>query len=181
MTKDLEETLAELGPCYREVVDRLTDAYRPLNETNLSVLRLPTSTSTSLSSRGHLFRWTAAYLVAASLLVFLGLGVLFRHDLTAARDRAGVSDAKMVYTVAYAADASALQAIVASQRADGSWSNDFITRQNAAALRGATDATSLVAYKRALRYLRSRGLEPLTDAELKARSDRAARVLSGNC
>jgi len=181
MTRDLEETLAELGPGYRTVVDRLTDAYRPLNGTNPSVLRLPTSTSTTLSSRGHLFRRTAAYLVAASLVVFLGLAVLFRLDSPRIERRSGVFDAKRVYTVAYAADESALRAIVASQRSDGSWSNDFITRQNAAALRNATDAASLVAYKRAVRYLRSRGLEPLTDGELKSRGDRAARVLSGNC
>lgn len=172
MTKDLEDTLAELGPGYREVVDRLTDACRA-SAFHLSPLPTP--------SRGHVFRWTVGFLVAASLLILLGFGVFFRLGASQVRPAVGVSEAKFVYTVAYAPDATALRSIVASQRADGSWSNDFLTRQNAAALRGATDAAALVAYKRALRYLRSRGLVPLTDAELKARGDRAARVLAENC
>jgi len=125
------------------------------------------------SKRGALAGWSAAYLVAASLLVFLGLGVLFREPTVR-----GTSDSRMVYTVAYAPDETALASILASQRPDGSWDNDFITRQNAAALRNAPDANMHIAYKKAVRYLKSRGLRPLSDDELKARGDEAARVLA---
>ncbi|MBQ6137808.1 MAG: hypothetical protein IJI73_10615, partial [Kiritimatiellae bacterium] len=69
-------------------------------------------------------------------------------------------------------------AILASQRADGSWTNDFITRQNAAALRRGESAAAKVAYRRAVRYLRSRGLSPLSDEELRDRGESAARVLA---
>ena len=85
-----------------------------------------------------------------------------------------------VYTIAYAPTDEALEAIVASQRADGSWSNDFITRQNAAALRASCDERMRIAYCRAVRYLRSRGLSPLTDDELKVRGKYAAKVLAGS-
>ena len=46
--------------------------------------------------------------------------------------------------------------------------------QNAAALRKAGDAASQIAYKRAVRYLRTKGLDPISDLELEQRS---ARVL----
>lgn len=153
MTRDLEETLAELGPGYREVVDRLTSVGRP----------------SGVSAH--------VWLVAASLAVVLALGAVLLLDRSEAPQRVCRADAPAVYTVAYAGDETSLRAIVASQRADGSWSNDFITRQNAAALRGAQELSALVAYKRALRYLRSRGLEPLTDGELKARAARFCAII----
>ena len=44
--------------------------------------------------------------------------------------------------------------------------------QNAAALRKANDEASQIAYKRAVRYLRTKGLGPISDAELQERSDK---------
>ena len=71
--------------------------------------------------------------------------------------------------------AATVAAIVRTQHADGSWDNDFLTRQNAAALRAASGDAPRIAYRRAVRYLRAKGLTPLSDAELRARGDRAAR------
>ncbi|MBR1921790.1 MAG: hypothetical protein IJ829_07315, partial [Kiritimatiellae bacterium] len=84
-----------------------------------------------------------------------------------------------VYTIAYAPTEEALEELVASQRADGSWGNDFLTRQNAAALRSSPDARMQIAYRRAVRYLRTKGLAPLSDGELKSRGEYAAKFLAG--
>lgn len=167
MTKDLENTLTELGSGYREVVDRLRSAYRS---------PLPFSFPEAKENRprpGRIAGWSVGYLVAASFLVFLGIGVAFRSSQV----RCWPPESCAVYTVAYAPNAAALAVIVNSQRADGSWSNDFLTQQNAAALRGAEGVSERIAYKKAIRYLRSKGLRPLSDEELKARGDAAARIL----
>ncbi len=156
MNADLELTLEELGPAYREVVARLRSS-REL-EMSPSPSRI----------------WVrAGYLVAASFFAAIALSVLLQ-DVPAPR-RVHVSD---VYTVAYAPTEEALEVIVASQRADGSWSNDFLTRQNAAALRASDDSRMRIAYRRAVRYLRMKGLEPLTDAELRERVEFAAKTLA---
>ena len=156
MSRDLERQLDEMGPAYREVVGRLRAAYAPRARTAFS--------------GGDAFRRVrgAARLIAASLLVVAGAGVLFRD-----RPAPTEGSVRNAYTLAYLADDSAVEEIVRSQNPDGSWANDFLTRQNAAVLRGRP--STRVAYKRAVRYLRVRGLCPLSDAELKSRVDRAAR------
>lgn len=168
MTKDLEETLAELGPGYREVVDRLQAAYRAPE-----AFALP-KVAAERPRSGRITGWSVGYLIAASFLVFLGIGIAFRPSHT----RQWSSAPCVVYTVAYAPNEAALAAIVNSQRADGSWSNDFLTQQNAAALRGADGFAEQIAYKKAVRYLRSKGLRPLSDEELKVRGDAAARMFA---
>ena len=162
MTRDLEETLAGLGPGYREVVERVRAAYEP-----------PRGQRAAAAPRGVASGWGVAYLVAASLLVFVGLSVMFREPTAR-----GSSEAKLAYTVAYAGDGPSLERIAASQRGDGSWANDFMTQQNAAALRGAEGEGMRIAYKKAVRYLRSKGLRPLSDEELKRRGDLAAKRLA---
>ena len=165
MNGDLESTLNELGPEYRDVVARLKTA----REVEPSGTRDCSFPRTEWKRR-------VGYLVAASLPVALGLSIFMQDAANAPREPyAGVK----VYTVAYAPTEEALEVIVASQRADGSWSNDFITRQNAAALRASDDARMKIAYRRAVRYLRSKGLSPLTDDELKVRGEYAAKVLAG--
>lgn len=160
MTKDLENTLKELGPEYRSVVDRL---HAPFSEADVA----RPATRPRFSAR--------PYLLAASLLLVLGLAVWNLPSLTSGsaclvpRD----SPAPRVYTVAYASDEFALQAILESQQSDGSWSNDYVTMQNAAALRKAHDEASRIAYKRAVRYLRTKGLDPISDTELERRTARA--------
>ena len=165
MNGDLESTLNELGPEYRAVVARLRSA-REIEPSCPRAFSFP-----------HTEWWRrAGYLVAASLAVALGLSIFMQDAANAPREP--YAGAK-VYTVAYAPTEEALEVIVASQRADGSWSNDFITRQNAAALRVSDDARMKIAYRRAVRYLRSKGLSPLTDDELKVRGEYAAKVLAG--
>lgn len=165
MNGDLESTLNELGPEYRDIVARLKSA------------REVESSGTRAFSFTHTVWWhRAGYLVAASLAVALGLSIFMQDAANAPREP--YAGAK-VYTVAYAPTEEALEVIVASQRADGSWTNDFITRQNAAALRASEDARMKIAYRRAVRYLRSKGLAPLTDEELKVRGEYAAKVLAG--
>ena len=160
MTKDLENTLKELGPEYRSVVDRLRAPFAENGDArSASAVRRP------------VFGASGAYLLAASLALVFGLAV-WMFPKTA--PRASSVAAPRVYTVAYASDEFALKAIVDSQQSDGSWSNDYLTMQNAAALRKAGDAASQIAYKRAVRYLRTKGLDPISDLELEQRS---ARVL----
>lgn len=165
MNGDLESTLNELGPEYRAVVARLRSA-REIE---------PSGTRAFLFTHTEWWR-RAGYLVAASLAVALGLSIFMQDAANAPREP--YAGAK-VYTVAYAPTEEALEVIVASQRADGSWTNDFITRQNAAALRASEDARMKIAYRRAVRYLRSKGLAPLTDEELKLRGEYAARAIAG--
>ena len=165
MNGDLESTLNELGPEYRDVVARLRSA-REVEPSGTRAFSLP---------RTEWWR-RAGYLAAASLAVALGLSIFMQDAANAPREP--YAGAK-VYTVAYDPTEEALEVIVASQRADGSWANDFITRQNAAALRASDDARMKIAYRRAVRYLRSKGLSPLTDDELKVRGEYAAKVLAG--
>ena len=186
MNADLERTLVELGPEYRAVVARLKAAreVEPVVRFGLKGLA-PGRAAGSVISRlapgradlapGRAGRSPFSYLVAASLVAALALAVLY------VAPRGGGSAAEVpltVYTVAYAPTEEALEIIVASQRADGSWSNDFLTRQNAAALRASEDARMKIAYRRAARYLRSKGLNPLTDEELKLRGEYAAKALA---
>ena len=165
MNGDLEKTLNELGPEYRDVVARLRSA-REVEPSGTRAFSLP---------RTEWWRHVG-YLVAASIVVALGLSIFMQGAANAPREP--YAGAK-VYTVAYAPTEEALEVIVASQRADGSWTNDFFTRQNAAALRASEDARMKIAYRRAVRYLRSKGLAPLTDEELKLRGEYAARAIAG--
>ena len=48
--------------------------------------------------------------------------------------------------------------MIATQNPDGSWKNDFLTRRNAAALRICSDPAAQIAYKKAMRNLRLRGI-----------------------
>ena len=48
--------------------------------------------------------------------------------------------------------------MIASQNPDGSWANDFLTRRNAEVLRTSDDPEARVAYKKAMRNLRFRGM-----------------------
>ena len=166
MNADLEKTVEELGPAYRDVVARL----RASREVE------PMRAGQKAPAPGRASRSPVSYLAAASLAAALALAVLY------VAPRGGDAAAEVpltVYTVAYAPTEEALELIVASQRADGSWSNDFLTRQNAAALRASGDERMRVAYRRAVRYLRTKGLSPLTDAELKARGEYAAKSRLG--
>lgn len=178
MNADLEQQLNEMGLAYRAVVDRLLVAAVP------DAVR--SGEGAGLSRLGRVMRRATGYLVAAGVLALVGLGVVFQakavRDAETRADAVRVAAAPRIYTLAYAGDAAAVDEIVRTQRSDGSWANDFLTEQNAAVLRAAgagAGKAGTVAYRRAVRYLRSRGLRPLSDAELRKRGDfAAARLLA---
>lgn len=156
MNADLENTLKELGPEFRGVVDRLCAAQEV--EPRVRPVVRP----------GWWRR--AAVLVAASLLVVVGFTVVTSRTPQSVTSEVGP------YTLALQSDDRAISELVRTQRADGSWENDFLTRQNAAALKDV--ATAKIAYRRAVRYLRAKGLVPLSAEELRHRGDQAAQVLA---
>ncbi len=152
MTRDLEETLNELGPSYREVVNRLTNAYEPFASGILAPHR---------TWRTRLVCGSLGYLLAASLLLFVGLGIYFqvRPPCHTAVDAARVftilaSTPENEYRLALVRDDVAVQEIIRTQRPDGGWGNDFLTRQNCEALRRYSSSEAQIAYKKALRHLR---------------------------
>ena len=148
MNADMEKTLDELGPGYREMVlwMRRNGDIEPG-----AIGRKPFARGLAISAK---------YAVAAAI----ALGICFAAVFTASR-RHPQSSQTSPYALAYGGAAGTAE-ILRTQMADGSWGNDFLTRQNAAALRGVAAAS--VAYRKAVRYLRSKGLSPLTDAEFSS-------------
>lgn len=51
-----------------------------------------------------------------------------------------------------------VEEMIASQNEDGGWANDFLTRRNAEALKNRGGSAAMVAYKKAMRNLRLKGL-----------------------
>ena len=146
MNRDLEEQLDEMGPAYRAVVARLR-AGREAEPGG----RGARSSSDSRSSRNSSFS-RQAYLVAASLLVAVALGILFtqstNHPITQSTNP---PRAPREYVMS-------VPEMLATQNPDGSWQNDFLTRRNAEALRLCAGEEARIAYKKAMRNLRARGL-----------------------
>ena len=139
MNADLEKSLEELGPGCGEVVARLKNAC----EIECGPGRRATGGSRFV--RG-------SYLAAAALLLVAALAIHFRPVTPDSQRSARHS------TPAPREYAMTTAEMIDSQNPDGSWANDFLTRRNAAALRPLTDAASRVAYKKAVRNLRLRGL-----------------------
>ena len=167
MTEDLEETLRELGPGYREVADRLVAAFRPADAKAVAASaprRAAAPVHKPSARRGRVVGWSVAYLVAASLLVFVGLGVVFRGGGPRGARPAGrvftvrASAPMNEYALAAVGGDDAVREIIRTQNPDGSWQNDFLTRRNAAALMGVADEEAKVAFKKAVRNLRVRGV-----------------------
>ena len=139
MNRDLEETLNELGPDYRAVVARLRAGRE--------------EASGSRSSRDSRSSSRAAYLVAASLLVLIGLTVvhLSQSQSQTTNHKPQTPSCPREYRATVAE-------MIATQNPDGSWQNDFLTRRNAAALKVCGDPAAQIAYKKAMRNLRARGV-----------------------
>ena len=133
MSRDLEEQLNEMGPEYRAVALRL---------------RAAREAAQGIRDQGSGIR---GWLVAASLLVILGLGVFFSTSRPL-----NPSTSQPAYGAhEYQMDVAEM---IATQNPDGSWKNDFLTRRNAAALKVCGDPVAQVAYKKAARNLRLRGI-----------------------
>lgn len=139
MNRDLEETLNELGPDYRAVVARLRAGREAASGSR-------SSSDSRSSSR-------AAYLVAASLLVLIGLTVvhLSQSQSQTTNHKPQTPSCPREYRATVAE-------MIATQNPDGSWQNDFLTRRNAAALKVCGDPAARIAYKKAMRNLRARGV-----------------------
>ena len=156
MNRDLEAQLEEMGGEYRAVVDRLVGAYQPMK------VRLPGAANPDETRRpARVLGWTVGYLAAASLLVLFGVGAVVRHMRPSAPAHiytVRATDAATEYSLAYIRNDEAVKEMIRTQNADGSWKNDFLTRQNAAALKRCALPEAHVAYKKAMRNLRVRGV-----------------------
>ena len=150
MTKDLEETLAELGPEYRAVVARLRGGEAPV------MVRKAGGRKTLA-----LGLWSSGYCRAAALAIILFLPCLFLN-LSPPKNPSNFSNLPSSqpreYLLAAAATPAAIAEIVRTQQADGGWTTDFLTRRNAQALKGQSDAVAQLAYRKAVRNLRLRGM-----------------------
>lgn len=139
MNADLEKQLKEMGPDYRAVVDRLRAARAVEPESAPAVARPMT------------WRRTATWLVAASTVLVVGLTVHLTTRTSTSQIPQPLSYGAREYHLSVAE-------IMATQRVDGSWQNDFLTRRNAEVLSRCKGAEEHIAYKKAMRNLRSRGI-----------------------
>ena len=146
MNRDLENQLNEMGPAYRAVVARLRAGGEADSAGLIGGRRGPTFIWLT---------WNPRRLVAASLVALLGLAVFFQAVRTP--QNAATSDIRAPRE--YRASVAEM---IATQNPDGSWTNDFLTRRNAAKLKASGDPAARIAYKKAARYLTAKGLAPLT-------------------
>ena len=132
MSRDLDVQLKEMGPEYRAVVVRLREAQG--------------------AGKREEGRGKRGWLIAASILVILGLSAIFIQSNNRTIEQ---SNNSLFGPSEYRASVSEM---IATQNPDGSWKNDFLTRRNAAALKTCIDPAAQVAYKKAVRNLRVRGV-----------------------
>ena len=155
MNRDLEKQLNEMGPEYRAVVARLRAGLEAKGREDFRrKTRDVRGRETRDGRRGlasYVFR-LRSYLTAASLLVVLGLSAILiqSNDRTIEQSNSSPFGARE-----YRASVSEM---IATQNPDGSWKNDFLTRRNAAALKVCGDPAAQIAYKKAMRNLRTRGV-----------------------
>lgn len=154
MSADLDDTLNELGEDYRVLVEKLRS-----------------SSASKRVRRRRVFSSRQIKTIAAVLFasVAIGVSVFVKSGKEMSTRRGGGSiAASTVPSNPYArllciAHKQIVSEIIRTQNSDGSWQSDYLTRQNAAALRLSGECG--VSYRKAVRYLRQKGLEPLTDEE----------------
>ena len=159
MSRDLEEQLNWMGPEYRAVVARL----RAAAEAGEDVRRETGDARRGWVAWGLKAKVLRPALVAASLLVLAGLAIHCLQQAGASREAAGANGAAHAareYLLAALGDEASMREMIATQNPDGSWANDFLTRRNAASLKrwGERFPAAQVAYKKAVRNLRARGV-----------------------
>ncbi len=145
MTRDLEETLDGLGRDCRAVVDRLVAGA----EVDFAPGHRAFAVPTHRPSIGR------PLLAAASLVIFAGFMSVF---LQSDEPRPAMAESAHEYRLAELSGGADLEEMIRTQNADGSWRSDFLTRRNAAALAKCVGPRAKVAYKKAMRNLRVRGL-----------------------
>ena len=163
MSRDLERQLEEMGPAYRTVVARL----RAARAVEPGGQRTQDSRQRPLSA----VFCPLSYLVAASLLVLLGLGVIFFQSIKQSNTQTikhsnnspslytvRVTDARTELTLAELRGDARVKEIIRTQRDDGGWGSDELTRQNAELLKSCPDEAAQTAYRKAIGNLRARGL-----------------------
>ena len=129
MSRDLEEQLAEMGPEYRAVVARLRAGHEVV-------------TGAARGARG--------WLIAASLLIVIALAVPCLSRFSRPPCPSALRPPSEYR--------ASVPEMIATQNPDGSWKNDFLTRRNAAALKVCGDPVAQIAYRKAVRNLRLRGI-----------------------
>ena len=154
MSRDLERQLEEMGPAYRTVVARL----RAAREVEPGGQRTKDSRQRPLSA----VFCPLSYLVAASLLVLLGLGVVLFQTIKQSNNSPSlytvrVTDAQTEYTRAELRGDELVKELIRTQNPDGSWKDDALTRRNAEVLRTCKSDEAQAAYRKAIDNLRSRG------------------------
>lgn len=143
MNSDLETTLEELGPGYREMVGRMKGAFA------------------EPSAAG--FRWRG-YLTAAGVIAVAALSFVFgRMAGAGSASGPGVCAARAIcaeneYLLAHLRGDGAVEEMIRTQRPDGGWGNDFLTRQNASALSRSDMPGARIAARKAMRNLRLKGV-----------------------
>ena len=155
MTKDLEDTLAELGPEYRAVVARLRTGIEAETATGTTA---PAFLAGCRSRR-------VAMLSAATLLVAIGIAAIMGRG-TGETPSGGMQPPTVIgrvpleneYRLAHDGGDAAARELVRTQNADGSWKTLFLTKQNAKALRKRSEPEARLAYRKAVRNLRLSGV-----------------------
>ena len=164
MTEDLERTLDELGPGYRELVARLKAAPCPWAD---EAKRPPRRARSGKVIVGFVPFRSARSLAAAAALLALGLFAVFGVSRSCAERAAAAAapvytvraaTAENEYRLALIRDDAAVREMIRTQNPDGSWKNDFLTKRNAEALKGCADPEARIAYRKAVRNLRARGI-----------------------
>ena len=165
MSRDLERQLEEMGPAYRTVVARLRAA-REVEPGGQRTEDKGQRTKDSRQRRLPFIRRSLPYLVAATLLVLLGFGVLFLQSNNRTIEQSNnspcytvrVTDAQTEYTHAELRGDELVKELIRTQNPDGSWKDDALTRRNAEVLRTCRSVEAQAAYRKAIDNLRSRGL-----------------------
>jgi len=149
MNADLERQLDEMGPEYRAIAAKIVGAF---DCDAARTLRPP-------PARRRSAPWLAIGLsAAAAVALFLCLGLLFRGGEGDKVYTVRVADAGAEYLLAHIRGDEAVKELIRTQRPDGSWGSDFLTRQNARALKRSGAPEAQIAYKKAMRNLKSRGI-----------------------
>ena len=165
MSADLDKTLRELGGEYISVV-----------------AKLKTLREVEPGGRAHApkRKWLVPIgsAIAASLTIAVISAVLFkRPEVTQIPSTQSSANSQIPYMLAFSAsDKNVLEEIKRTQNPDGSWMNDSLTRQNTAVLKK-FDEKSL-AYRKAARYLRFKGISPLTENEFRLLEESSTRFVS---